>query len=95
MSVNLSVNGSRTNAILASGTIAFENATCTNKFVLGGAITNIWLTSSGKFAYSTAGSFDHYATIQGRVTDVPMSSDGKIIDSDRLKKYLLPFSNAS
>jgi len=96
MSVFLSVNGAKTNVLLSSGgEFTFSPDAPTHKFILLGAVSNIGVTAGAAFPLQSGGTFHHYATLMSRVTNIPLTVDGRVIDSTRLDKYLLPFSNAT
>lgn len=79
---------SPTRANLSGNALATESAAAVKKMIFAGSLSTIYLTSNNNIAINAGGTFDHYATVEDRLTDIPMTSDNRVIDVDRLNAYL-------
>lgn len=76
---NLRIDDMGTNAILVGDLISFEDNTVSKRMTVGGALTNIGLTSESRIAVSDGGTPHHRAVMMGMVTDLNLTIDGKLV----------------
>lgn len=78
---------SMTNFNVTNGVIDTAATAGSVNAIFAGAKSDIMITSNGTLTVDSGGTFYKYAVMEDQTTDIPITSDGRVIDISRIDKW--------